>query len=388
MLGIAESCKSKFDEKKYLTELLNNLEQVKSVSYFHTQTGKAPPYNKWYMKEFANPADTAAGVKYGIFFPDTTMYIYYDGNARVQVEDHLKRIVIDSLESTPFRSAGVFFNNVKNIIKNALNPKDSISTEFQDFGDSLLFSLNVYSDKRVGLGNKWPFYSVDSTRTVYYFNNPTPRNEISEYIATKYDVWISKSTGLPYRLEGVLSSSGVVSDVQINQIDIEDFIPSRDLPPDYDIMVYHREVLTLQQNLTGTIAPDWTLSDYNNETFSLKDFKSKVLLIEFSGIGCGPCQAAIPFLHQLVNDYKDKSFELVRIEGWSKNIDVIKEYCLKYEITYKFLIADKEVSKKYNVFGVPVFFILDSNKKIQKIVLNYEGEKTNKEIKEAIEKLL
>ena len=41
-LCITESCKSKFDEKKYLTQILNNIEQVKSASYIHSMVWSQP----------------------------------------------------------------------------------------------------------------------------------------------------------------------------------------------------------------------------------------------------------------------------------------------------------------------------------------------------------
>jgi thiol-disulfide isomerase/thioredoxin len=173
-------------------------------------------------------------------------------------------------------------------------------------------------------------------------------------------------------------------------MDIKDFIPSRYFPADYDIVVSgqeQRQTPTVD-NLTGTKAPEWTLSDTDNNKFSLNDFKSKVLLLQFSGIGCPPCHASLPFLNRLVADYKDKSFELVRVECWNNNIDAIKRYIAANDITYKFLVKDAEIEKQYNVHAVPMFFILDNNKVIQKVVRGYGGETTDKEITEAIEKLL
>jgi hypothetical protein len=66
----------------------------------------------------------------------------------------------------------------------------------------------------------------------------------------------------------------------------------------------------------------------------------------------------------------------------------MKNYRLNNNIEYKFLISDKEIEKKYNVLAVPISFILDGNKTIQKVVRGYGGETTDKEIREAIEKLL
>ena len=53
--------------------------------------------------------------------------------------------------------------------------------------------------------------------------------------------------------------------------------------------------------------------------FSLSDFKeSKVLLIQCTGIGCGPCMVSIPFLNKLKQDYKTDDLDVVAIEMGQK----------------------------------------------------------------------
>ena len=389
MLGIAESCKSKFDEKKYLTEVLNNIEQVKTASYFYTMLmsdhGDTVPssspnrqFPELYVNEFANPADTAVGASIIEFLAtDTTkMFRYYHEYTSIPSINHVNKTIRMSYSA----GAGVkiFFNSAKNIIKYALTSNDSLLTEFHDFGDSLLFRLTAYSDKPVMLDSKLPDPgSITRSSTV----------------SSKYDIWINKTSGLPYKRETLFSVMPMiyweeVSDVQINKMDIKDFTPTRYIPSDYEIEVSgQRETIPLI-DLTGQIAPDWILSDYNNETFSLNDFKSKVLLINFSGILCGPCALAQPYLKQLVIDYKDKSFELIRIECWSNNFEAIKSYRLNNDIEYKFLISDKVIEKKYNVLSVPTFFILDGNRTIQYVKRGYGLGTTDKEIRDVIEKLL
>ena len=381
-------CKNKFDEKEYLTKILNNIEEVKSASYLLTQIG-AMSFDttnlityKWYVKVFSNPADTAHGYSYGWFYPNDSakMYYSYDGYAGIRIEDNIKTISIDSFNvyRFPVRIVRSFFQSTKTIIQYALTSNDSLLTEFHDFGDSLLFRLTIYSDKQVEL-----LFS----RPVYFSKLDALSN------SNKFEIWINKTTGLPYKYKTTNPSSiywEEYSDIQINKMDIKDFIPSRYFPTDYDISVVGQGKITPPEvNLVGKTAPDWILKDYNNESFALKDFKSKVLMIQFSGIGCPPCHASLPFLNQLVADYKYKGFELVRVECWSDNIDAIKRYIQVNDIKYRFLLSDREIEKNYNPVGsVPVIFILDNNKVIQKVIRGYAPETTDKEIKEAIDKLL
>ena len=380
ILGIVGGCKSKFDEKKYLTKILKNLEQMKSVSYTHatlfSRLGDTvplpgrPPLKQYYY-EFANPADTIIGISLVNFIlPDTTLYAYYNGDVCIIINDRNKTISIDTVNTgRPIKS---FFNRTKNIINYALTTNDSILKEFQDFGDSLLFRLIIYNDRQVML---------DDIKPRYMF----PGDEIK---ITQYDVWINKSTGIPFkhilRFPNMNHYWEEVSDVQINTMNIEDIIPSRYFPADYDIIV-RGAIVVSPLDLLGKQAPDWTLSDYNNESFALNDFTSKIILLQFSGIGCGPCHAAIPFLNQLEIDYRDKSFEVIRVECWNTDIERIKSYISTNDIKYKFLLKDEDIEKNYNMPLAPTFFILDSNKTIQFVQRGYSS---NREIREAIEKLL
>jgi len=116
--------------------------------------------------------------------------------------------------------------------------------------------------------------------------------------------------------------------------------------------------------------------------------KSKVVMIQFSGIGCGPCHMSIPFLKQLLTEYQILDFEFVSIETWSDNIEGIKRYQKNNALNYTFLISNKEVDKDYQAKEVPAFYILDKNRVIRKIIVGYDKGTTDKEIKDVINELI
>ena len=140
--------------------------------------------------------------------------------------------------------------------------------------------------------------------------------------------------------------------------------------------------------MAGKKAPEWILKDIDNKEVKLSDLNSKVILIQFTGIGCGPCHQSIPFLKQLVDDYEAKDFEFISIETWSKNIEVFKRYKQNNGFNFKFLKSTDEVSKSYQVSSVPIFFIIDEGRIIRKVINGYSREKTDIEIIESIENIL
>lgn len=162
---------------------------------------------------------------------------------------------------------------------------------------------------------------------------------------------------------------------------------SKYFPPDF-IITQKGKAIPNSTNLVGQVAPDWILKDADNRTIALNDLKSKILMIQFTGIGCGPCHASIPFLKQLVVDYKGKNFEFVSIETWSKNIEELKRYKEKNGLNFKFLKTEESVTKDYKVNSVPVFFIIDENRAIRQVISGYGKGTTDKEIRDAITKLM
>lgn len=385
-LILVNSCKVANNKNDYLRKVLGNLEQIKSATYFSTISGSAPgdtakfvTYD-WYKKEYNNPADTFIGSSFAWFQPsDTTkLYYFYDGLAQAYIDTDIKSIEIDSFQTNtlPFRPIGPpFFNYTKSIIKYALETHDSIFTDLKYFGDSLLFRLVIYADKQVEFHGK-PVYNENPYGT---------GKEVS-----RYDIWMNKSDNLPYRYRRSMShqtSWESCKDVEFNKARIEDFIPSKYFPPDFNITVRGKQK-TAKIDLVGKTAPDWILKDFDNNSIALKDLKSKVLMIQFTGIGCGPCHASIPFLKQLVIDNKFKDFEFISIETWSKNIDGIRRYYKNNDLNYRFLLSTEEITKDYQVSGVPVFYILDENRVIRKIIWGYGKGTTDKEIKDAINELI
>lgn len=383
---LINGCKVESKQNDYLLKVIANLEKIKSATYFSTGTGTAPgdtfTLHTYYdfKKEFVNPADTFIGAAFAWFNIDDTskMYLCYDGNASIQFNNASKTIRIDSFKtnSLPFRPIGEpFFHKARSLIKYALNTHDSITTDLHDFGDSVKFTLFV-PDKIIN------FFGGP------YVSDNTSLSKDEQY--SKFEMWINKSDDLPYKMRSKYSYSSSMeelSNVEFNKSKLEDFIPSRYFPPDFTIKESGKNQ-TKTNNLTGKKAPEWKLTDSENNSIALNDFKGKVLMIEFMGIGCAPCHSAIPFLKQLSTEYNIKDFELVSIETWSQNIDALKKYKDNNKLNYKTLVSTDDVKKIYNAEAVPVFYIIDKERVIRKTIKGYGKETTDKEIRDAINELI
>jgi peroxiredoxin len=333
-----------------------------------------------FIKEFVSEADTFVGASSIYSYEDTTqMLSFYDGVTKGRIDWENKTVTIDSFQNHPYPFRLVmfpFYTKTKSIINYVLETKDSIKTDLTDFGDSLLFRLFIY-DKNIEFVTK-PYNDVHPGKSV--------KGNICQY-----DIWIGKSNNLPFRMRKKMphhTTFRTCSDAKFNTSNDVVLTASDYYPEDFSIIQYKRGVRKPENDLTGKTAPDWTLKDIDGNEFSLKELTSKVLMIQFTGVGCGPCHQSLPFLKQLVEDYKDKDFEFVSIETWSKNMEGLKKYQEKNDFNFKFLKAEEQVIKEYGVKPVPIFFIIDENRVIRKVSRGYTKEKTDKEIIRAINSLM
>ena len=379
-------CKTETNKTEYLRKVLNSLEEVRSASYISKMSSTPPgdttkfKTTEWLKREYINPADTAIGSGYVWFYPEdlTKVYLYYDGDASAHFNYDNMSVTIDSFKTNrlPFRPvSSPLFNNARNIIKYALETKDSIRVSLEEYGDSA--RIIVYNPSKV----------------VYFFGRPVvmPNPYLAEGDAfVRYDIWVNSKSKLPYRIMTRMPHTSNIEtcrSLELNMINTENFIAANFIPDNFEIIVRGSKQ-PVKVDMTGKAAPDWSLKDSGNRTVGLKDMKSRVLLVEFTGIGCAPCHSALPFLKQLVKDFKDKDFGFVSIETWSRDIDALGKYQKENDLNYTFLKASEGLTKKYEVNGVPSFFIIDRNRIIRKVVVGYEKGTTDKELTNAIIELL
>ena len=382
-------CSNDKNPKNYLEKVLNNLNQIESATYYTKSEGWAPGDTSAYIifhsyvKEYNNPLDTTIGASFvRLEQEDTTKLMFcYDGNMRTLINHNEKRIVLDSfiVRPLPFRPLSPpFFNFTKNILRYILETGDSISLEFEDLKDSVYLRLTIYVDKQVEFFGK----------AHYMPNSPYNYGETT----SRYELWINKSNDLPYKVRREMSHDIIVitcKNVELNRIKIEDFNASDYFPSDYSIQAYRFGRKKVKKNdLVGKIAPNWSLKDVNNKIVSLEELQSKVLMIQFTSVSCGPCRASIPFLKQLALDYKKEKFDLVAIESFNENSNVLRNYQNRNDFKYKFLMSTKDITESYQIKSTPVFFILDENRVIRKVINGYGKDTTDKKIRNFIDGLI
>jgi thiol-disulfide isomerase/thioredoxin len=113
-----------------------------------------------------------------------------------------------------------------------------------------------------------------------------------------------------------------------------------------------------KEQLKKTTTADFTLLDTVGNQVNIKDYKGKVVLLEFWATWCPPCRMSVPELKALHETLSNEQFALIAIamnDTKSKVIEFVKEE----EIPYLVLLDDNKVSELFKVYSLPTSILLD-----------------------------
>jgi thiol-disulfide isomerase/thioredoxin len=133
-------------------------------------------------------------------------------------------------------------------------------------------------------------------------------------------------------------------------------------------------------------APNFSLVSLDGKKYALKDFKGKVLLLDFWATWCGPCRMEVPHLKELHTQYKDKGLRIVGVALDQQGETTVRPFVEKNEIPFLSLLGTNEIVQAYgNIRAIPTTFLIDKKGNIQKV---YRGYTEKAVFEEDIKKLL
>jgi TonB family protein len=144
-----------------------------------------------------------------------------------------------------------------------------------------------------------------------------------------------------------------------------------------------------QSDLIGKKAMDFALNDLDGNKVELQSFRGKVVLLNFWYSRCGPCVAALSEVEELSKDFKDKGLVAFGVDG--ENAQVAREFVKNKGYSFATLIDEgREVSRKYEVSGMPHFFIIDREGRIRWRLSGYgpTGPGSRRSLRNAVEMVL
>jgi thiol-disulfide isomerase/thioredoxin len=114
-------------------------------------------------------------------------------------------------------------------------------------------------------------------------------------------------------------------------------------------------------------APEFTLEDIDAKKFSLKDYRGKVILLNFWATWCPPCRREMPSMERLNQHFKGKDFVVLAVNQMEDG-DQVFTYTGGLEVDPTFTILfdkDSAVSRAYGVQGLPTTYLIDKKGNIR-----------------------
>lgn len=110
----------------------------------------------------------------------------------------------------------------------------------------------------------------------------------------------------------------------------------------------------------GTAAPDFTVQDADRKV-ALKEFRGKVVVLNFWATWCAPCIEEMPSLVQMQQRLKDRGVTVVAV-SLDKDADSYQRFLRNHNISLLTVRDDKQASSNlYGTFKFPETYIIDRN---------------------------
>jgi thiol-disulfide isomerase/thioredoxin len=120
----------------------------------------------------------------------------------------------------------------------------------------------------------------------------------------------------------------------------------------------------------GEIAPDFALKDPEGREHKLSDYRGKVVLLDFWATWCGPCQMAMPGIQKVHERFKGQGVVVFGMNCWESGDAAA--FMREKGYTYGLLLNADETATKYNVSGIPTFYIVGPDGRVMHSAVGFD----------------
>lgn len=294
----------------------------------------------------------------------------------LQVKDLNGNLIL----SCPINQNGVFETEKKEISPDVYTLYIG-NTEQNIYFENVPVSINGFFDEKNPEQSSLSFTGIDSFLTLQNYM-PTEKDPD---IAT---ISASVKGKLTPGMAAALAYLANVNDYYSNKM-LLDMIPENERTSFVAKWLVNR-VEVLSHQIINAECPDFTFIDANGKNVSLKDFRGKIVVLDFCASWCGPCRKEMRSMLTIYNELKADDLEFISVSlddseaKWRKMLDEEKlPWVMLWDKTGfpKNSKTPSAIQAAYGFYSIPFLVVIDKEGKLA--ARNVRGE----QVREAILKI-
>ena len=137
-------------------------------------------------------------------------------------------------------------------------------------------------------------------------------------------------------------------------------------------------------------APDFTLPDLSGNGVSLKQFRGKIVLLDFWATWCAPCRRSSPEMVRIQEKYRDQGLVVLGISADDPrkiSVNTLLAFKKQFRMNYSILWANRIVRRAYFGTGqmpLPTLFVIDREGRVVDSVVGYVPGAVEQSVKKLI----
>jgi len=128
---------------------------------------------------------------------------------------------------------------------------------------------------------------------------------------------------------------------------------------------------SLEAAQVGFFAPSFSLTNLDDQTIGLVDFKDKPVILNFWASWCPPCKAEMPAFQQASLEFIDSGLQIIAINATSQDSTTqVRQFVDQYGLTFPVpLDLTGSIAKDYLVHSLPTTYFIDKNGIIVDVII-------------------
>lgn len=277
----------------------------------------------------------------------------------LQVKDLNGNLIL----SCPISQNGVFETEKKEISPDVYTLYIG-NTEQNIYFENVPVSINGFFDEKNPEQSSLSFTGIDSFLTLQNYM-PTEKDPD---IAT---ISASVKGKLTPGMAAALAYLANVNDYYSNKM-LLDMIPENERTSFVAKWLVNR-VEVLSHQIINAECPDFTFIDANGKNVSLKDFRGKIVVLDFCASWCGPCRKEMRSMLTIYNELKADDLEFISVSlddseaKWRKMLDEEKlPWVMLWDKTGfpKNSKTPSAIQAAYGFYSIPFLVVIDKEGKL------------------------